>query len=349
MKIIRLVILGITLSVFQNAYSGVKEVGNGGVAIVCREDKTNKIIQASLLDIFEAENLGHTIDRSSLPLDQQINEKLSKLQSSSGLEYELRRQIGILQNEVRFILNPKVGMPLTNDTLPRLRQKGCEYEQLATYFEDENANLESKGTLQIDKEIYDSLNPTDQAALWFHESLYKLDRRLNNSQDSRRARDLTGLFFSVDGTEKLVTIMNNLFSRFIANENTVWLDPSAELVFRFSSSVPANSQCYVYTLMGPVFVDTKPYYEEVKIPAGWNEKVFSMNGQFFVPGAECWVFDKPEGMVKLEVLQQGKKVITLLMNKLEAVNSGGNLYKSITNIVVHPGGKETQNLVWRFL
>jgi hypothetical protein len=115
---------------------------------------------------------------------------------------------------------------LTDDVLPRFTKKGCEYEQLALYDPE-------SGQLQIDAEIYNSphFSRTDAAALWLHEAIYKLDRFLNKTENSREARKLTAMLFMETPPLDLVEAFDKRLGQYALSPNAkvLWVDANQEV------------------------------------------------------------------------------------------------------------------------
>lgn len=177
-------ILGILLSADARASGGVE--AHGGPAVVCRAlDGTNRILSAEMLDLFEARNvrgLRVSVDRpgSAEEIAAQVFSRLQRYAYGARYRKELAEIL-----ERKIILEPEVRNTPTNDVFPILSREGCKIEQVAVYVRDERRVL-------IDREIFDALDATNQAALYVHEAVYKIDRDLTFTRSAVEARRLTG-------------------------------------------------------------------------------------------------------------------------------------------------------------
>lgn len=164
--------------------------GGGGKAIVCR-DQNRKILSAQVLDLFEAENqYGLTLLPSAATLDQALEEVGLRLESLSG---QRRGMMRMKKEDLKDIyskfklLAPGIGLQPIDDSLDLLRPEHCEIEQLA-FFKESNIIL-------INRDIWNHLNPQNQAALVVHETIYQLQRQ-RGAKDSRDSRKIVGHLFS---------------------------------------------------------------------------------------------------------------------------------------------------------
>lgn len=292
----KLVILALSLLSSASSFAGPRVVGNGGVSIVCRDPNSHEITEAYLLDLFETENFGSKMPRSEAAPDMQVEKALGRLNQTQGVQLEITRQVRDIKKSAQFISNPRVGLPLTDDALPRLNLKGCQYEQLAIYNPETNILL-------IDNEIYSSpkLSRTDAAALWVHEAVYKLDRLLNDSKNSVVSRKLVGRLFSGDSDEGLTQDFDARFSRFVIlpGQNILWLDTSQDYsVSLFVTGVPLDTVCRVdqginFEGLSWSMQNGQSYYPNWSyFKAPWLNRVGPWaNGVTFVPRMICQTTD----------------------------------------------------------
>ena len=174
--------------------------GNGGGAWVCYAPNGD-IKTAELLDLKEAETdpLNLTIARPGTPADAQLEERLRALAAHDPDTVAKMRQVLALlaqpgrwkpvDDSTRFQLAPPV------DTALKVirRERGCSLQGAANY--DDSSDI-----VTYDPEIYAAMNPTDQAALRFHEAYYKVMRGAPfYAANSRFARRMTGAIFSDEG------------------------------------------------------------------------------------------------------------------------------------------------------
>lgn len=156
------------------------EKGNGGYAIVCR-DNTGHITSAELLDIYE----GRVLYKRSYAVDMNSTEELMELAKTRIGEYgsflnKLNKELSLINQNLIFIPNGNELEP-TDDAFPPIKKKGCQFEQLANY-----TNL---GEVLVSQEIFDHLDNVNKAALFIHEAVYAIRRKAvgdTTSQVSRR-------------------------------------------------------------------------------------------------------------------------------------------------------------------
>lgn len=156
------------------------EKGNGGYAIVCR-DNSGEITSAELLDIYE----GRVLYKRSYAVDMNSTSELIEVAKSRIGDYgsflnKLNKELSLINQNLIFIPNGNELEP-TDDAFPPIKKKGCQFEQLANY-----TNI---GEVLVSQEIYDNLDNVNKAALFIHEAVYAIRRKAvgdENSQISRR-------------------------------------------------------------------------------------------------------------------------------------------------------------------
>lgn len=167
--------------------AGVKE-GGGGNAMVCRA-ADQSIVSAQILDLFEARVLYGLATPAANPTPaitqaQAMISRLVELNKFATLQLQgifdhVSKNARMLPTEIT--LNP------IDDSFSPITQKGCAIEQLAAYMPD--------GNLYINSDIWQTLDETNRAALYVHESVYKMMRD-RGATDSVRSRKLVGYLFS---------------------------------------------------------------------------------------------------------------------------------------------------------
>ncbi|MGZ3771104.1 MAG: hypothetical protein ACXVCP_14125 [Bdellovibrio sp.] len=167
--------------------AGVKDVGNGGDAIVCRNPQ-GVIQTAELLDYYEARtNFDWQINEAG-NLHEILNrylERLGKVNSYRIDEY--RQRIEQFFAEAKFLNNVElVDIPDSDHTsFPH----GCKVEQLVIQKSD---LLPGEKRYTINKDIWDVLDAKNQAGIILHEIVY----RETLGQHSRYVRYFVGLVAS---------------------------------------------------------------------------------------------------------------------------------------------------------
>lgn len=165
--------------------SGGKE-GHGGVSIVCRTP-SDAIKSVELLDTFEGNNQYNLkIGGSALPPEDQVEQAQTRLASRPDLLDEFQTELANVQAHIQF-LKGEVGLNPTDDAFPVIKKKSCRYEQLAVYTDS--------GQVLVDSELYGFLSTTDQAALYVHETIFKMARSRGETS-SVTSRKLTAYMFT---------------------------------------------------------------------------------------------------------------------------------------------------------
>lgn len=155
------------------------EKGNGGYAIVCR-DNNNQITSAELLDIYE----GRVLYKRSYAVDMNSTDELIELAKTRIGDFgsflnKLNKELSFINQNLIFIPNGNELEP-TDDAFPPIKKKGCQFEQLANY-----TNL---GEVLISQEIYDHLDNINKAALFIHEAVYAIRRKAVGDETSQVSR-----------------------------------------------------------------------------------------------------------------------------------------------------------------
>ncbi len=163
---------------------------HGGTAVVCRYP-TGGIATAEVLDLFEARELLRlqpivvndvATERNSLLADLD-----SRFVGKSLYPAYLRDTLNTLHPRFK-LLAPHVRIELIPDVFPKISQKGCAIEQLASF--------QDGGDILLDSEIFGALSPLNRLALELHESVYSLDRKWASAADSVFSRKLVGLLIA---------------------------------------------------------------------------------------------------------------------------------------------------------
>jgi len=196
-----------------------REVGNGGGAIVCVQKDGS--ITAQLLDLREdIQNNALNISRSNDPKEVQLERALQKLSvvnsGTATLVQKMREFLATLPSRTYTLdETDPYQLPPPNDTdLSTIkREKNCSLQSVASY-DDIN------DTLTIDSTIFSAMSPTDQAALEFHEALYKVLRTgSSHVTDSSATRKLVAETFATtplsivspyDGIENALYVCNSV-------------------------------------------------------------------------------------------------------------------------------------------
>ena len=164
------------------------ESGNGGGGMVCRK---NGALEVELLDYWEAEALkGLKIQRgSSIPalLQRGVNNLIAMnpgTEMSSWVRIDSLDLFDRVQRLGDRWVQPGVGIEPPRDALHKYKKKGCDVEGVALY-DDLHRSIE------VDRELYESMSATHQAGLFFHEAVYIYLRKKYLVSDSVAARNIT--------------------------------------------------------------------------------------------------------------------------------------------------------------
>ena len=160
-----------------------KEGGNGGHAVVCRDER-NVINWIRLLDIYEGEVLykQQYLDESSV--EDIVEKSLARLGQYPNFRKMIEREMEVFSEKIIFVENGDE-LVLTEDAFPPVIKKGCRFEQLAAYTED--------GLLLISRELYEASSNLDKAALFMHESFYAFNRGLGDTNSLKARKSIVYL------------------------------------------------------------------------------------------------------------------------------------------------------------
>lgn|GEM_PF-6264158 len=159
--------------------------GGGGNAVVCKNGK--KIKSVELLDLNEARAIhGLKVKQSNEAYLKQALKLASDYSENSAAQALVSKDdLELVAEKMQFL--PGASLSTLNDSNHIAVPKGCTVQQLAIYRE---------GKLYINKDLWDRLNPTNRAALLFHEALYTKLRISKGEKDSLRTRHFVGALFS---------------------------------------------------------------------------------------------------------------------------------------------------------
>jgi hypothetical protein len=184
-------------AVFGEASAVAGSGAHGGGGFVCAVREGGE--KAYLLDLWEAENIPLYVDagqqegrtlhirRSDAPVEAQIREAFDKLKRIDRTLYDqVKEAYRIIRSKPPRYVGPDVKILPPSDARTQFGKEGCELQGIALY-DDEHEVLTRK---QI------PMDPTEEAALYVHEAVYKAMRRYVFSRDSIKARHLTAYLFA---------------------------------------------------------------------------------------------------------------------------------------------------------
>ncbi len=170
----------------------------GGMSVVCR-NLNGKIQDSALLDVYEESSRGIGMKSASGNLRADFKILFQELRNSSNdkrpVEENDLSYLDILLSKSIFVDHK---LPSTYDS-GELRSNipnNCRIEQLA-YADDD------RGRYYINREIWNSLDTMNQAALLFHEYLYEMGRVISEEFTSHKIRRVIGKAVSLDGLENM--------------------------------------------------------------------------------------------------------------------------------------------------
>lgn len=145
--------------------------GGGGGVVVCR-DADGKILNAELLDLFEAP-LIHGIPISKNDNISYLEQLESRWQFAYAPKYYSHLLIEVTKNimqNMKFLPDGVIlEKPLDiGEDIPRVMKQGCQLEGLGFYTDS--------GNLLVSKSTFEYLSETDKAAFFLHEAIYFLYR-----------------------------------------------------------------------------------------------------------------------------------------------------------------------------
>jgi len=256
MKVLFLVFISlVTVVRAPKAWSEGTSVGNGGVTVVCRNLK-GTILSVQLLDLFEGENLKPKLlySKKSFSSDEFIRIAEDRMKSNPTFLKVFQAELMNVRSNV-VELNKLVGLQPTNDAFPVINKKGCKFEQLANYRDQEN-------TIYLDREISDQLDQLNKAAFYVHEVSYSLSRRHAKDTNSIRARKLTMHLLADNGT---LSEIESLMSQILGQKTVLLPDQKRATTGEIFTRVKK------YPDLGEAWMD----------PSGliWGDAVLESNGK----------------------------------------------------------------------
>lgn len=170
-------------------------VGNGGDAILCGNDPQT----VESFDLFEARFMGNRrpdLGDATLPFAQKIDLVVSRWQRVDPIAAQrLRTSIDSFMRYASFL--PDINLDnIADEGSPIFIPLHCALRQLAMQFADER--LPSGTRFVINKDLFDSLDEDNKAALILHEILYS-EARQKGATNSANVRFLNSTMLSSEG------------------------------------------------------------------------------------------------------------------------------------------------------
>lgn len=292
------------------------DAGGGGNAVVCR-DHEGKISSAEVLDLFEA----RLLHQWKVPLSSESAENQArKIADRLGVinrYYSIHTVLEKIMANAR-VLPPEYRLEPIEDSFPVIGVKGCRIEQLARYL--------SSDELLIDGEIWASLNETNKAALYLHETLY-WDLRRVGASSSLRARRIVGYLMNdfpvhppIAPSEKL-----DLF----CSDNGYAFSTAFGVVFSTDAIGNRNATLYFYGLDGRPLVELSSAH----LIEGWNSFANPRLGEGF--GFDIRSGFERETYAELTVLEKSKNGLVFQFNFEPNVKSEDQPSREMSRVKVH--------------
>jgi hypothetical protein len=179
---------------------------HGGGVIACTDG------EISLLDLFEGRAKGLEIPRDPAPVEAQVEKIFKKLE---GFHPYLGKEVRHAYREALKLaedLPVEEALPPPTDTLIQKLPAGCHLEGAALWYDGPG----EKDRLVVDRSVLARLearSPTEAAALWVHEAIYRVFRHprdsgqphLNIDKDSVQSRLFTSFLFSTRAIPSVFT------------------------------------------------------------------------------------------------------------------------------------------------
>lgn len=167
---------------------------HGGSVIACgTSSDPTKTVQ--LLDLFEAEARGAQLIPSQTTTDEALKFVQDRVENAMGDEWFFAKVLhdGIPAVKQLMRLTWEIDRIGDEAHVPRL-PAGCRVEQLAVF--------DFAGVISVKEALWRKLSSRDRAALWLHELVFSLQRRIHGSETyggdyihSIQTRELVGALF----------------------------------------------------------------------------------------------------------------------------------------------------------
>ncbi|MFZ3230949.1 MAG: hypothetical protein WA160_12145 [Pseudobdellovibrio sp.] len=214
----------ILVSIFSAKALAVRNVGNGGVGVLCENSTSQQ--QLELFDIFEGKSLLGLFpiptSESHIDIANRNILKFANLFNDKQISDVLQKKLSeIIQN--LKILPIGVGLELTDDVDNFIKPKNCKIVQII--------NFRNDGQVYADSDFWNLLDSTNKAAALVHETIYwylrqtstEVDQKTGhvvvNEVDSARVRKIVSYLFSNQPLQSLGTERGNALENRIKCSN----------------------------------------------------------------------------------------------------------------------------------
>ena len=230
------------------------ESSGGGGGFYCADQNT-----AEVLDIWEGrlpQMYNYTISDSTADLKTQLNRALANLNLLSPIMANLTKQNieSLMVNATAVDANTE--LPFPQDALPLFVKPNCRLRGIMYYDGD-------RKILWYDQFMKSRLSKTDEAAIWFHEGLYKALRDNFGETDSKATRQVVACSFSSAGCRNKLLTLEQLL-------------PADVPVYRCYNEL---STYFYFQALGSLklsLVLSRSNGQELNYPWHWSESGYSM-------------------------------------------------------------------------
>lgn len=222
MKVSKKMIFGMCAILSASSALAGGQKGNGGAAVVCRNE-AGVAISAKLLDLYNAEFLdGLTFNDQPKSDDEILQRARIRMEESANNAFldSFDEELKVVREN--WILLPS-GVPVIEAGDAKLAvgtRKNCKTEYVVNY-----ATRNERIRVLVNSDLYTLLPKLDQQALVVHESVYAVARKIWKDEDTERTQEITALLSAdslSDQNEKRLTEMTRIFKdwRDLLTQNT---------------------------------------------------------------------------------------------------------------------------------
>ncbi len=266
-------VLGILTLTSLSVFAGQGGMGSGGGgAVVCRDD-AGKILSAEVLDLYEGKETYHLKIKEEIgSLEQEYLRFNRTMNIVSGFGMPPAQSVldNVKKTMDKFNYLPvDLRLELTNDfgALDFTLKPNCKIEQLAIYHDD-------KERIDIDSEIWDTLDNTNKAALLAHELIYKSYRN-TDEDNSKLTRKVVAMLFSTTPPKSQLSDMPK-------DETYMCFGHNSHSQIRYdedhnASSIQENDLIFIYPS------PNKPGHTKIRLHSFVNRAIYGRT-EIEVPG-----------------------------------------------------------------
>ena len=250
--------------------------GGGGNALLCKDGARFSI---TLLDVYEAKELGLKIESKHTDFKEIIKDALDNLKSVSPTRAAIYKAHidKILLSDIRLSdtqwVENKV-MPVIDDVKLATFPHNCLLIQAAVQRPLVQSTVPNAKTYIINSDVFNLLSPIDKAALVLHEVLYR-ESIYAGHENSVFARHLVGIIMSDEIKKYTLTTFNE---QYVKNGNKcVEQQHTGALQFRQYGRWEGDINCLNFVKSNGFLTQNKV---ELKTPQNWPKKSHDLNLEY---------------------------------------------------------------------